>query len=125
MGVLFGTMGVNVGIGAASTLLKELSKGSTGCGVGAIDVFVDGGHIGMLMDTHGIGGGGGGGATGIGIGIGGDGDGGVGVGGGGDYIGIVGIGIVVGVGICTAGGGLIGIVIHIATGLINGTGIQR
>lgn len=120
---------MHAGIDVESTLLKELSKGSTGCGVGAIDVFVDGGHIGMLMDTHGIGGGGGGGATGIGdgigIGIGGDGDGGVGVGGGGDYIGIVGIGIVVGVGICTAGGGLIGIVIHIATGLINGTGIQR
>ena len=117
---------VSVGTKEKNILLNVLLDGSIECGGGVTDVCADGGHIGMLMAMHGIGGAGDGDVTGIGvgigIGIGGDGAGGGGVGGGGDCIGIGGTGTVVGNGIYIGGGGHIGIAICTVIGLTNGTG---
>lgn len=124
---VLGILVMSVGTVVESTLPKGSLNGNTGCGDGVTGGCVVGGRIGMPMDTLGTGGAGAGVAigtgAGIGTGTGGGGVGGAGVGGGGVCIGIGGTGTVVGAGICTDGGGRIGIIIRTVTGLISGIGI--
>lgn len=119
---------LNVGTTEKNILRSVSLDDGIECGGGDTDVSEDGGHIGMLMGTHGIGGVGDGVVIGTGVGIGtgtgGDGDGGDGVGGGGDFTGIGGTGTVDGSGIYTDGGGHIGTVTCIVIGHINGTGTR-